>query len=67
MDRDQSAIESGPERKLYQDWLSGKLDEAVDACTRAHGYGKLQSTGEICGVEGSVSREDNGDDILAAT
>ena len=51
LDRDQSAIKSGPDRKLYQDWLSGKLDEAVDECTRAHGYGKLQSTGEIlrCG------------------
>ena len=47
LDRDQSAIKSGPDRKLYQDWLSGKLDEAVDECTRAHGYGKLPPAGEI--------------------
>ena len=49
--RHQSAIMSGPDRKLYQYWRSGKLDGEVDECTRAHGYGKLQSTGEIlrCG------------------
>ena len=34
--RHQSAIVSGPERKLYQDWRSGKLDEELDECTRAH-------------------------------
>ena len=49
--RRQSAIVSGPDRKLYQDWRSGKLDEEVDERTRAHGYGQLQSTGEMlrCG------------------
>ena len=34
-------------RKLYDEWLSGKLIEELDECTRAHGYGKLQATGEM--------------------
>ena len=52
LDRRQSAIMSGPDRKLYQDWRSGKLDEELDECTRAHGYGKLDSTGEFCRKKG---------------
>ena len=34
-------------RELYDKWRSGKLTEELDECTRAHGYGKLQSTGEM--------------------
>ena len=34
-------------RKLYQKWVTGKLAEELDECTRTHGYGKLQSTGEM--------------------
>jgi hypothetical protein len=34
-------------RKLYEEWLSGSLGKKLDECTRVHGYGKLQSTGEM--------------------
>ena len=49
--RYQRAIVSRPDRKLLQDWRSGKLDRELEECTLAHGYGKLPSTGEIwrCG------------------
>ena len=50
--RCQSAFVSGPERKLHQDWCSGKLDEELEECTRVHGYGKLPPTGEILGCGG---------------
>ena len=50
--RRQSAFVSGPERKLHQDWCSGKLDKELEECTLAHGYGKLPSTGEILGCGG---------------
>ena len=36
--RRQSAIMSGPERKLHQDWCSGKLERELEECTLAHGY-----------------------------
>ena len=39
-------------RKLYDEWFSGKLIEELDECTRAHGYGKLQSTGEMLECSG---------------
>jgi hypothetical protein len=44
--RNQEAI-TDKNRKLYEEWLSGKLIQELDECTRAHGYGKLQSTGEM--------------------
>ena len=44
--RNQEAI-TDKNRKLYEKWLSGTLTEELDECTRAHGYGKLQSTGEM--------------------
>ena len=49
--RNQKAI-TDSNRKLYDDWLSGKLSDELDDCTRAHGYGKLQSTGEMLKVSG---------------
>ena len=39
-------------RKFYEDYLSGKLEKDLDECTRAHGYGKLPSTGEMLGTSG---------------
>ena len=42
--RNQEAI-TDKNRKLYEKWRSGKLAEELDECTRAHVYGKLQSTG----------------------
>ena len=44
--RNQRAI-TKDNRKLYQEWLTGKLSEELDECTRAHGYGKVESTGEM--------------------
>ena len=44
--RNQRAI-TKHNRELYQKWLSGELTQELDECTRAHGYGKLQSTGEM--------------------
>jgi hypothetical protein len=44
--RNQEAI-TDKNRKLYEEWLSGTLTEELDECTRAHGYGKLQSIGEM--------------------
>ena len=46
LDRNQQAI-TDQNRKLYDYWISGKLTEELDECTRAHGYGKLQSSGEM--------------------
>ena len=46
LDRNQKAI-TDQNRKLYEDWKSGKLTVELDECTRAHGYGKLQSSGEM--------------------
>ena len=50
--RRQRANVSRPDRKLPQDWRSGKLDKELEECTLAHGYGKLPSTGEIFGCGG---------------
>ena len=47
LDRDPTRAITKDNRKLYQDWRSGKLSREVEECTRAHGYGKLESTGEI--------------------
>ena len=44
--RNQKAI-TDKNRELYEEWSSGKLIKELDECTRAHGYGKLQSTGEM--------------------
>ena len=46
LDRNPKAI-TDKNRKLYEDWFSGKLSGELDECTPAHGYGKLQSTGEM--------------------
>ena len=46
LDRNPEAI-TDKNRKLYEEWCSGKLTKELDECTRAHGYGKLQSTGEM--------------------
>ena len=54
LDRNPEAI-TDKNRKLYEEWKSGKLTKELDECTRAHGYGKLQSTGEMlenCGFRG---------------
>ena len=50
--RRQRAIVSRSDRKLLQDWHSGKLEKELEECTLAHGYGKLPSTGEILGCGG---------------
>ena len=39
-------------RKLVDELLSGRLIQELDECTRLHGYGKLQSTGEMLEVSG---------------
>ena len=61
--RNQEAI-TDKNRKLYEEWLSGKLTEELDECTRAHRYGKLQSNGEMLENRDSEGPENNGDDIL---
>ena len=43
-------------RKLYEEWQSGKLIEALDEATQEHGYGKLHSTGEMLEVSGFPGR-----------
>ena len=49
--RNQKAITPN-NQNLYDDWLSGRLTEELDECTKAHGYGKLQSTGEMLEISG---------------
>ena len=44
--RNSKAI-SDKDRELYEAWLSGNLSKELDECTRAHGYGKLPSTGAM--------------------
>ena len=46
LDRNPEAI-TDKNRKLYDEYRSGKLTKELDEYTRAHGYGKLQSTGEM--------------------
>ena len=46
LDRNPEAI-TDKNRKLYDEYRSGKLIKELDECTRAHGYGKLHSTGEM--------------------
>ena len=56
--REAKAIERGQKpiteknRKFYEDYLQGKLAQDLDESTRAHGYGKLPSTGEMLGTSG---------------
>ena len=51
LDRNPEAI-TDKNRKLYDEYRSGKLSKELDEYTRAHGYGKLQSTGEMLKVSG---------------
>ena len=45
--RNPAKLTSDQQKELYQRWCSGRLSLELERCTRAHGYGKLPSTGEI--------------------
>ena len=55
LQRDESKI-TKDNRQLYDKWLTGKLSEELDECTLAHGYGKVQSTGEMLQNYGLTAR-----------
>ena len=40
------------DKALYESWANGELNKELDKCTRAHGYGKLESTGEVLKAAG---------------
>ena len=40
------------DKALYDSWASGELNKELDECTRAHGYGKVESTGEVLKAAG---------------
>ena len=40
------------DKALYDSWSNGDLNKELDECTRAHGYGKLESTGEVLKAAG---------------
>ena len=40
------------DKALYESWASGELNKELDKCTRAHGYGKVESTGEVLKAAG---------------
>ena len=43
-------------RGLYQRWRSGQLGDELEEYTRVHGYGKLESTGEVLRRDGYPRR-----------
>ena len=51
-DRNPKAITDPKAIELYAKWESGQLIKELDECTIEHGYGKLQSTGEMLEVSG---------------
>ena len=56
LERNQNAITDKKQKKLLDDYLSGKLTEELDQLTRQHGYGKVHSTGEMLQVSGFPAR-----------
>ena len=55
LQRDESKI-TKDNRQLYDKLLTGKLSEELDECTLAHGYGKVESTGEMLQNYGLTAR-----------